>query len=138
MHNAYIINESKIRCRQVLVARKNLVTLPHKTFAIFTNLGNIRVSQRRKYVISSYGLMHRCNGVIKSKQAESKVSNCVFGKCIFGRCDDSCMGTEIHLLLGRYMIGNAIGELTHPTTLDKSLWRPILVNETKTKLIKIL
>jgi len=42
--------------------------------------------------------------VTKFKQAENKVSIRAFGKCIFGRCDNSCMGTEIRLMLGRYLL----------------------------------
>ena len=59
----------------------------------------------------SYGLVQCCKSVTKFKQAENKASNHMFRKCIFNRCDDSCMGTEIRLMLGRHMIRNAIGRL---------------------------
>jgi len=48
--------------------------------------------------------------VTKSKQAENKASDRVFGKFIFSRCDDSCAGTEIPLQLGRQKIRNALGD----------------------------
>jgi len=44
----------------------------------------------------SYGLVRRCSGVTKFKQAENNAFNHMFGKCICSTCDESCMGTEIH------------------------------------------
>jgi len=41
------------------------------------------------------------------------------------------MGTEIRLLLGRYMGRNAIGNERHPTTLYESLVQPTLMNVIK-------
>ena len=66
------------------------------------------------------------------------MSNHVFGKCIFSRCDKSCMGTKIHLLHGRHIIRFATGDKRHPTTLYRSLLRPILVNAAKTKVSEII
>jgi len=46
MRNAVVwFKEAKYR-RQGQTTRKNGLTLPHKTFAVFTYFGNIRDSQR--------------------------------------------------------------------------------------------
>jgi len=41
------------------------------------------------------------------------------------------MRTEIRLQFGRHIVRFTIGDWKHPTRLNKSLMRPILMNTTK-------
>jgi len=46
------------------------LTLPHKTFAVFTYIGHISIANRK--CVGSYGLVQHCNGVTEFKQVETR------------------------------------------------------------------
>jgi len=111
-----------------------VLTLPHKMFGVSTYIVNIRASKRWNCVRT---VMDWCNIAMvspKFKKAESEASNHAFRKCSFSQCDDSCVETDIRLMLVRCIICKCHWRLKASHTLCLSQNPPVLVNATKGKL----